>query len=102
MHLIKEHNPAWTKTTTILTDKDFTEQSVYSKAFPSANLQLCLFHVLRSMKREINTEKMEITLEQKLVILEVLQQIAYSKNKEEYFHNYQQLKEMEIKYTRLL
>ena len=38
MHLIKEHNPAWTKTTTILTDKDFTEQSVYSKAFPSANL----------------------------------------------------------------
>lgn len=48
------------------------------------------------MKQEINTEKMKITLEQKF-ILEVLQRIAYAKNKEQYFYNYQQLKEMEIK-----
>lgn len=47
------------------------------------------------MKQEINTEKMKITLEQKF-ILEVLQRIAYAKNKEQYFYNYQQLKEMEL------
>ena len=97
INTFKEHNPAWTKTTTILIDKDFMERSVYNKAFPSASLQLCLFHVLRSMKREVNTEKMKITLEQRLVTLEILQRIAYSKNEEEYLSNYQQLKEMGIK-----
>lgn len=78
VELFKKHNPAWEKTETVLTDKDFTERTVYSNAFPQAKLQLCLFHVLRSMKREISVEKMKIRLEQKNICLEIIQKIAYS------------------------
>ena len=71
--MFKQHNPTWEKTRTILTDKDFMERSVYSEQFSNANLQLCLFHVLKSMRREIHCEKMKIRLEQKNVCLEILQ-----------------------------
>ena len=37
-----------------MTDKDFLERSVYGQVFPEAQLQLCLFHVLKSLKREIH------------------------------------------------
>ncbi|KAK6172126.1 hypothetical protein SNE40_018075 [Patella caerulea] len=55
---------------------------VYSEKFPAAKLQLCLFHVLRTMKREINCEKMGICIEKNLCI-ELIQKLAYSTNEEE-------------------
>ena len=65
LDIFKKHNSAWSLTQTVLTDKDFVERLVYTKAFPQAQLQLCLFHVLRSMSRELHTEKMNIHLEEK-------------------------------------
>lgn len=87
--MFKQHNPAWNKTKTILTDKDFMERSVYSEQFSNAHLQLCLFHVLKSMRCEIHCEKMNICLEQKNICLEILQKMAYSNNEDEYTENYQ-------------
>lgn len=78
VEVFKKHNGAWEKVRTIMTDKDFTERMVYGEAFPNACLQLCLFHVLRSIKREVNTEKMSISLDQKNLCLEIIQKIAYS------------------------
>ena len=94
--VFKQHNPAWEKTRTILTDKDFMERSVYSEQFSNANLQLCLFHVLKSMRREIHCEKMNIHLEQKNVCLEILQKMAYSNNEDEYTQNYELLQDTGI------
>ena len=68
-----------TRTIYILTDKDFTERSVYFGQFSNANLQLCLFHVLKSMRHETHCEKMNICLEQKSVFLDSTK-IAYSNN----------------------
>ena len=59
--IFKRYNEAWIHTKVIITDKDLTEQTVFSKEFPTAALQLCLFHALRTFKREIMVEKMGIT-----------------------------------------
>ena len=92
VEIFKKHNPSWKNTKTIMTDKDFMERSVYKQEFQCAELQLCLFHVLRSIKREIITEKMNIRLEQKEHCLEIIQKIAYSPNEEEYAKNLENLK----------
>ena len=57
VEIFKSHNPNWSQTKTIVTDKDLVERAVYSEQFPDAMLHLCIFHVLRSMRREINVEK---------------------------------------------
>ena len=51
-------NESWPKTCVIMTDKDMTERRTLSELFPDATLQLCLFHTLRSFKREFSMEKM--------------------------------------------
>jgi len=54
----KEANPAWKRIGVVITDKGFTECSVFSKEFSGSTLQLCLFHVLRSFHREITCDKL--------------------------------------------
>ena len=56
-----KHNSAWEKTKVVISDKDFTERNVFSKCFPGIILQICLFHTLRTFKREITMDKMGIT-----------------------------------------
>lgn len=56
----KHHNDQWGKTKVIMSDKDLNERAVFRKEFPAAVLQLCLFHTLRSFRREINCEKLGI------------------------------------------
>ena len=96
LDVFKHHNPAWNEIQTVLSDKDFTERAVYKRHYPQACLQLCLFHVLRSMKREINVEKMKITLEQKNMALEIIQKLAYSSNIDEYNEYLEELEEANI------
>ena len=82
LNITKENNPAWTKIKTVLSDKDFTERSVYSRAFPLASLQICLFHTFShsTINEEGNKHsKMGIGIEQKNLCLE----IAYTKNEDE-------------------
>ena len=70
---------------------------MYRKHFPNAHLQLCLFHVLRTMRREIHVEKMHIRLEQKNLCLELIQKLAYSSSEEMYSQNLEQLKQTGIR-----
>ena len=65
IQMFQRHNPAWTQIKTVLTDKDMTERSVFSELLPNVNLHLCLFHVLKTMRQEIHTEKMGIRIEGK-------------------------------------
>lgn len=54
-------NPAWKSTKCIMADKDFVERNVFKNKFTDAHILICIFHCLRSMSREITTEKMNIT-----------------------------------------
>ena len=61
-HLVdvfKKHNDT-TGTKCIMADKDMVERDVLSEKIPNANLLICLFHTLRTFRREITTEKMNI------------------------------------------
>ena len=83
----KKHNPAWSKTVTVFSDKDFNERQAFTKCFPHAKLLLCLFHTLHSFKREVTTTKMGITTDERIRCLEIITQIVYSKLPAEYDHN---------------
>ena len=82
--IFKRHNEAWIHTKVIITDKDLTERAVFSKEFPTAALQLCLFHTLRTFKREITVEKMGITCGERDLLLELLSKMSYANSESEY------------------
>ena len=86
--LFKKHNPQWESVTVIMTDKDLTERTVLAEQFPSAQLLICLFRTLRSFRREITQEKMGITAGKRIYCLEILQQMAYAKDTDEYMDLY--------------
>ena len=54
----KKHNSSWSLTQCIMSDKDMTERNVLSEQFPQSKLLICLFHTLRTMRREVSTEKL--------------------------------------------
>ena len=84
VEIFKDQNPKWTNTKTVMTDKDFIEREVFSRNFPDAKLRICLFHVLRSFRREVTAEKMSINKKQRDALLETIQKIAYSRSLTEY------------------
>lgn len=49
----KENNGEWPKTRVILNDKEFTERVVFTDLFPSAQLEICLFHTFKTFRREV-------------------------------------------------
>lgn len=57
----KKHNSRWSSVECIMSDKDMTERHVLYEQFPQSKLLICLFHTLRSMKREVSTEKLVIS-----------------------------------------
>lgn len=82
--IFKTRNPAWESINVIMTDKDLAERKVFKDLLPQANLHICLFHVMRTFKREISTEKMGITQEERTTALEIIQDICYAKSEEQY------------------
>ena len=80
-------NKKWQDVNVILTDKDMSERNVLGKAMPQANLQLCMFHVIRHLRREVSVEKLGISVGEKIRALEI-EDIVYSKSDEQYkFHD---------------
>ena len=84
VQLFQKFNPNWGETQVIMSDKDFTERDAFAKCFPSASLNICLFHTLRSFRREVTCEKMGISSAERLRCLEILTQLAYSKSPSSY------------------
>ena len=71
--------------------KDFNERSVFQKEFPDAVLHLCLFHTLRSFRREVTCVKLGIRPGERDHALELFTKLVYSKSENEYDENYQEL-----------
>lgn len=80
----EEHINVIGKIKCFMGDKDLLERDVLKEVFPGVSTYLCLFHTLKSFKREITTEKMNITKKQRDECLEYLQKLAYSSCNDEY------------------
>ena len=76
----KKHNSRWSSTECIMSDKDMTERNVLSEQFPQSKLLICLFHTLRSMRREVSTEKLGISRGKRSMCLEILLKMVYARN----------------------
>lgn len=79
-----KHNPCSKDIKVVMADKDFNEREIFANAFPQASLLICLFHTLRTFRREVTVEKMVITVGQRTHALEMFQKMAYSKSIDEY------------------
>ena len=88
----KSHNTQWLETVVVISDKDFTERAVFQNEFPDASLLICLFHSLRSMRREVTCDKLGLLPGERDHALEILTQLAYSSSAEQYDDHYKDLK----------
>ena len=70
-------NPKWECTKFVMSDKDFNERAVLKKEFPNASLHICLFHVLRSFRREVTTDKLSIHPGKRDHVFEIISKLAY-------------------------
>ena len=86
----KKRNPRW-RDIHVMADKDINERYVIKTTLPEASLLICLFHVLRSFRREISCDKMGITSGQRQLSLDLLQKLAYSSSNEDYETVYKEL-----------
>ena len=57
MNTFKQHNEAWNKICVIMADKDISERDIIKSSIPDAAVLICLFHTLRSLRRELTCEK---------------------------------------------
>ena len=90
--VFQKHNELWTKTKVIMSDKDFVERKPFSKYFAIASHLICLYHTLRSFRREVTCKKMRIISAERLRCLEIIHLIAYSKTPENYTKKLEMLK----------
>ena len=75
----------------VMADKDMLERDVLKEKLPQAAIQICLFHVLHTFRREVTGEKMGVSQEQRLGILSILQRLAYADSEESYMTKYVEL-----------
>ena len=80
----KKLNPNWTSIRVVMADKDLKERDVIRNELPNASILICLFHTLRTFRREITCDKMGITAGQRVTCLELIQKLAYSSSEDEY------------------
>ena len=78
----------WEHVQTVMTDKDMDERGVFKSEMPQICLEFCLFHVLRTFGREITAEKQGITVGERATALDLVQDIAYTYNEEDYLRKY--------------
>ena len=84
LEAFKNHNPAWEKTRVVMADKDINEREVIASCLPNAAILICLFHTLRSFRREITPDKVNISQGTRKVLLELVERMAYATKIEEY------------------
>ena len=89
MNTFKQHNEVWNKICVIMADKDISERDTI-KSSPDAGVLICLFHALRSLRRELTCEKMGITAGQRTACLEMVQKLAYASSAAKYSELYEE------------
>lgn len=88
----KKQNSGWSSIQCVMSDKDMNERNVFREQIPQCKLLICLFHTLRTMRREISCEKLGISPGERSMCLEVLSKMVYARSEEEYSELYGELK----------
>ena len=94
LSIFKDRNPAWSQTKVVIMDKAMVERNVFKSEMEQVELQICLFHVLRSFSRKVTIDKLGVTAGERVTVLEKLHQLAYSKNEDDYMSLYQEFVEL--------
>ena len=89
----KKNNARWDKVAMVMTDKDMTERTVFGRAFLNATMHLCLFHVLRSFRRQITCEKFGITSGERDLVLDMMSRLTYARSLDKHTTIYNELLE---------
>ena len=71
-----------------MADKDGTRRKVVREYYPECSLLICLFHSLRSFKREVRDSAYEMTESQQNTLKKIFQKMAYTPNKVFYMEQY--------------
>ena len=74
----------------VMADKDLKERDVIKQCLPNAVVLICLFHTLRTFRREVSCEKLGISSGQRTMCLELLQKMVYAATDDEYTRLYTQ------------
>ena len=82
--LVVRHNSCASQVRVIMGDNDFNEREVFVQTYPGATMSICLYHALRTFRREIKTDKLGITSGEKILALELLTKLAYAHTNEEH------------------
>ena len=90
MEALKQNNVQWKNIRVVMADKDIRERDVIKKCLPNVSVLICLFHTLRSFKREVTCEKMGISSGQRTLCLELLQKMAHAQSESHYMALYLQ------------
>lgn len=70
----------------IIADKDMSQIASLKKAFPGANVHLCLFHILQAFLRQMNSLRKQSSIESQDIELamKMFRQMAFSTSESEY------------------
>ena len=68
----------------IMADKDFNERYILKECFPTASVLICLFHTLRSFKRELSDKRFSLSESQNITLKELFQKMCYARNVKKY------------------
>jgi transposase-like protein len=88
LEIFKSRNERHVDIKVVITDKDMGERKVFKTLFPQVEMQICLFHVLRTFTREFTIDKMGITLGERTTLLTKAEALTYAKDEEDYIQKY--------------
>ena len=54
LDMFKKYNADWKKIRVVMADKDIGERDVIKLSLPNTSVLICLFHTLRTFRREIS------------------------------------------------
>ena len=81
----------------MMADKDFMERDVLKEKFPDAQVLICLFHVLKTFRREITIDKLGVIAAERNLVLGIIQKMVYAKSEDEYSVLHSELAENNLK-----
>ena len=79
-----ERNPKVRDTRLVMADKDLNERDQIKEVLPWVKVLICLFHVLKTFRREITMDKMNISGQVREDCLQLIQKMCYAKSEIEY------------------
>ena len=82
---LQEKNPE----RVFIVDKDFNERAIIKELFPTATVLICLFHSLRSFKREISDKVLGLAEGAQVLLKELFQSMCYARSEDEYTKHYE-------------